>query len=715
MKTEKILIIILVLIILYLYFNKPRRIENFTRFCGSRVGGCLKGLKEKFGYNIFNLSQNTPWNQHSYYPPKQPVFDSEYEDYSQLHNELANEVIPKEIVKIYKNGRSYNQLIFSNTIQVDPRFYKKIPYVYMKEISGYEGFFGPLLNKISPTTPVRYKPLAFATILRNVPEVNAQAKMFRTIKTKTARPIPTNFDGRQVWAGLLSPVNDQNLCGNCYAESSCSTLADRFAIMSLGQIKFNPSCSEMTICAENFTAANITQEWNNVQAYQTNDNYIRQNQGCNGATLQQAMNSLFVQGIPSVECFPPSYTNTTNPSFNYNIPGNAEGNNIFPYCYQLESMDLDTCTDGVTAMKKYRAKTTYNVASNETAIMTEIMRNGPVACGFMVFDNFLSTYDGKSIYTAVSGSSQGGHAVQIIGFGTDSTQNPPVDYWIIKNSWGVSWGDQGYFKMKRNIPECQLEQNVTGFIPDFLGMQIIDQDLVPEETDDQKQVAGFSGHIIDKNTGYYVTGINKMANNALSPENDVFTPYINENFPLPNYSTFWAMDYSPNAVPTDITPETPITYAQILSNYTGAVGPYPPLPSPTPTPIPQTIPTQNTTNPSFLSTLKKHWLSILFIFIIILLICGLVYFYFFHNESISQIPNISDPMKSLENITSLPKLSDIVQMSNDSIKGLESKFNVDLLPSTEIKVPDVVSDVVNGVNTTNTYPVSSYTLPPINF
>ena len=60
---------------------------------------------------------------------------------------------------------------------------------------------------------------------------------------------------------------------------------------------------------------------------------------------------------------------------------------------------------------------------------------------------------------------EGGHAVRIVGFGTENNQ----DYWLVANSWGTDWGLDGYFKIARGTNECGIEQ----LGPPYAGLPLL--------------------------------------------------------------------------------------------------------------------------------------------------------------------------------------------------------------------------------------------------
>ena len=43
------------------------------------------------------------------------------------------------------------------------------------------------------------------------------------------------------------------------------------------------------------------------------------------------------------------------------------------------------------------------------------------------------------------------HVVVLVGYGTDADGGG--DYWLVRNSWGVTWGEQGYIRLKRDPVE----------------------------------------------------------------------------------------------------------------------------------------------------------------------------------------------------------------------------------------------------------------------
>lgn len=76
---------------------------------------------------------------------------------------------------------------------------------------------------------------------------------------------------------------------------------------------------------------------------------------------------------------------------------------------------------------------------SSSELKKELVTNGPVTAAFTVYEDFLSYKSG--VYTHKSGSALGGHAVKVIGYGTENV----VDYWLVMNSWNEDWGNKGLF------------------------------------------------------------------------------------------------------------------------------------------------------------------------------------------------------------------------------------------------------------------------------
>ncbi len=73
--------------------------------------------------------------------------------------------------------------------------------------------------------------------------------------------------------------------------------------------------------------------------------------------------------------------------------------------------------------------------------------------GFTVYEDFFNYKSG--VYRHVSGAVAGGHAVVLLGWGNG--------YWIAQNSWGSSWGENGFFKIA--LHECGIDDVAYGCIP----------------------------------------------------------------------------------------------------------------------------------------------------------------------------------------------------------------------------------------------------------
>jgi hypothetical protein len=232
--------------------------------------------------------------------------------------------------------------------------------------------------------------------------------------------LPTHFDWRDKDGyNWMTPVEDQNPCRGCVAYAVIGATEAVFKIAS-NDPSWNLDLSEQHLfsCGQ---GGICSAGWTFTPAFSYLENY----------------------GTPDAACYPKN----SGPQ----VPCSG------------------TCADWQS--RAYKLSDAQYVSADPYDIEQALMQYGPLVAGFTVYSDFepffLFNPTGVYYHNPNFPSTGDGHAVVIVGF--DSGQK----YWILKNSWGTSWGDHGYFEM--GWYEAGIENSVAYVVPGSRPSRVVTQ------------------------------------------------------------------------------------------------------------------------------------------------------------------------------------------------------------------------------------------------
>ena len=213
------------------------------------------------------------------------------------------------------------------------------------------------------------------------------------------------------WAGIYTPaINNQGYCGSCWAFSTIEQTESDSIRAGLLTTSDTLSVQQLIACDNSENAPDIVQNF-----------------GCQGGNTETAyMYIAYVGGLVSAADYPyTSFYGDANPDDCEFVP------------------------------KEYKVTVSgFHKVVGESAMQDYVMSTGPLsvcldATGWETYQGGIMSACGDAV----------NHCVQVVGIDTGN------GYWIVRNSWGTSWGINGYIWLKSGQNTCSITTDPTYVTP----------------------------------------------------------------------------------------------------------------------------------------------------------------------------------------------------------------------------------------------------------
>lgn len=221
----------------------------------------------------------------------------------------------------------------------------------------------------------------------NVVAERKAGKMF--LPNVSVSALPDTVDWRK--QGYVTPVKNQGQCGSCWAFSTTGSLE-----------------------GQHFKAAGklVSLSEQNLMDCSTADD----NHGCQGGLMDNAFKYIKDNGGIDTE-------------------------ESYPYKAHNEKCHYKPANSGATLSSWVDVK-----SRSEADLQTAVATIGPISVAIDASHASFQMYKSGVYHSLFCSQKKLDHGVLAVGYGTDGSK----DYWLVKNSWGKSWGMDGYLMMSRN-------------------------------------------------------------------------------------------------------------------------------------------------------------------------------------------------------------------------------------------------------------------------
>jgi len=237
--------------------------------------------------------------------------------------------------------------------------------------------------------------------------LNLDIKVVDTLKSKSegltfTTDAPAEWDWRK--EGAVGPVKNQGMCGSCWAFSTVGNIEGLYYIKNKSFVQFAEQ--QLVDCDKD------------------------KDQGCNGGLMENAFK--YIESAGGLE-----------KSSDYKYTG-RDG----------------TCKFATTKAAVQVSSYVFAKSQDEEDIKNFLYSTGPLAIALNA--DTLQFYDGGIIDADASECDPQGinHGVTLVGYGSENGK----DFWIVKNSWGANWGEQGFFRMARGKGTCGVNSYVVSAV-----------------------------------------------------------------------------------------------------------------------------------------------------------------------------------------------------------------------------------------------------------